>query len=344
MSKIVKSEHGKVVAPAKLTDTAKSFAKASKADNTRRAYAAQWSKWLAYCEVNGIDREPPARAEDVANWIAERASDGQSVSTLRTAVAAIKAIHTATGLQFDSTAPAIKMVMAGVVRQKGAHQKQAEPLRGLDVLEIVEACEATPRGKRDAALFALGYVFGLRRSELVALTWQQPGEGDGFVRITAKTIELTMLRSKTAGGKPEVVTVPRDANPAAVKAIEVWVEEAAIEPGSPLLRRVRKGGKVSGAMQGQSVALVIKSRVQEHFEAKGVPADLAKVEADKFSGHSLRVGFATTAAEAGADLRAIASVTRHASIEMPRRYAMRADQLKTSPHNLEGVGLDRRSL
>ena len=59
----------------------------------------------------------------------------------------------------------------------------------------------------------------------------------------------------------------------------------------------------------------------------------------EYSGHSLRVGFAVSAAEAGVDLRSIATVTRHASMEMPRRYAERADQLRTSPYKVAGVGL-----
>ena len=83
---------------------------------------------------------------------------------------------------------------------------------------------------------------------------------------------------------------------------------------------------------------------QYNHVRQGVPLATAQAEADKFSGHSLRVGFATTAAESGADLRVISSVTRHKTMEMPRRYAQRADQLKTSPHNLASVGLERRRL
>ena len=105
-----------------------------------------------------------------------------------------------------------------------------------------------------------------------------------------------------------------------------------------------KGGKIRGRLHAQSVALIIKTRVADHHVRQGVPLATAQAEADKFSGHSLRVGFATTAAESGADLRAISSVTRHKTMEMPRRYAQRADQLKTSPYNLAGVGLEQRQL
>jgi len=344
MSKIIKPEQGRVAQPAKLTDSAKRFAKASKADNTRRNYAAQIKLWVAYCEAHGLDANPPADPAHVANWLAERADAGQSASTLRTAVAAVKSGHVAKGLPFDSGHPAIRMVLAGISRQAGSHQRQVEPVRGPDVLNIIEACEHTPKGKRDAALFALGYVFALRRSELVALDFGKIGDGNGFVKITATAIELTLTRSKTAGGRPEVVTVPRDRNAGAVQAIEGWLHEAAIKPGEPLLRRVGKGGKIGGRLNAQSVALIIKARVADYYERKGVPPATAATEAAKFSGHSLRMGFCTTAAESGADLRSIASVTRHRTLEMPRRYAQRADQLRTSPHNLEGVGLDRRGL
>jgi site-specific recombinase XerD len=64
-------------------------------------------------------------------------------------------------------------------------------------------------------------------------------------------------------------------------------------------------------------------------------------EGQRFSGHSLRIGFSVAAAEAGADIRAIASVTRHKSMAMPARYAQKAEQMRTSPHRLKGVGLSR---
>jgi site-specific recombinase XerD len=62
------------------------------------------------------------------------------------------------------------------------------------------------------------------------------------------------------------------------------------------------------------VAKIVKARMGKHLDAIAAPDDIAKVDAARFSGHSLRVGFAVTAAEHGADLQAIASVTRHRSM------------------------------
>ena len=97
-------------------------------------------------------------------------------------------------------------------------------------------------GARDAALLALGYVFALRRSELVALDFETQGSGDGVLRITARTMEVAFAISKTSTGEAQTVAVPRIENAEAVQAVEAWIELAGIKRGEPLLRHVRKGG------------------------------------------------------------------------------------------------------
>ena len=85
-----------------LSDTARGFAKASLAKNSRRAYAAQWRLWEDHCKT--IGQAPiPANATAVANWISQRATSGRSggkrgrdgarghaIATVRTAVAATR--------------------------------------------------------------------------------------------------------------------------------------------------------------------------------------------------------------------------------------------------------------
>ena len=200
------------------------------------------------------------------------------------------------------------------------------------------ATVATALGRRDAALVALGYVFALRRSELVALDLETQGTGGGVLRITAKTMEIAFAISKTSTGEPQTVAVPRAENAEAVKALEAWLATAHIQRGEPILRRVAKGGAIGGRLHPQSVSKIIKARVGEHYRRHGAPEAKATAEADRFSGHSLRVGFSVSAAEGGADVRAIGSVTRHRSLAMPARYAQKADQIRTSPHRLPGVG------
>lgn len=222
-----------------LSTAARDLIKLSMRANTRRAYTAQLRQWLAWCEGAGVV-PLPADPVEVANHLAERGLAGQSVSTLRTVVAAI--------------------------------------------------------------------VFALRRSELVTLDLEKQGMGEGVLRITAKTIEVTFAKSKTSSGKPQSVAVPRAENTEAVK--------------------------------GHRGVDRVKARIAAQHQRLGVSESKAHEDAARYSGHSLRVGFAVTAAEGGADIRSIASVTRHRSLAMPARYAEKADQVRTSPHRLPGVGLN----
>jgi site-specific recombinase XerD len=329
-----------------LSDTARRYALASLRPNTRRAYATQLALWLEWKSATDLSPADPA---DVANYVSERAAAGQSVATLRTIVAAIKSGHEAKGWSFDSTASVITKVMRGIANSSRRLPKQAEPLPAeilIDVLTGIADGDPALIDLRDAALLAVGYIFALRRSELVALDFNEQGDGEdagaGMLRLTPKTIEVAFAQSKTTNGKPEVVAVPREENIEAARAIEVWVEAAEIKSGEPLFRAVKKGGKLDKRLTDQSVALIVKSRMAKHaISQAGLTKHVATVDADRYSGHSLRVGFCVTAAEHGADVRSIATVTRHKSLSMPARYAQRADQLKTSPHRLAGVGLKR---
>jgi site-specific recombinase XerD len=316
--------------------------------NTRRAYKTQLRQWEAWCAEKG-ECACPASPVAVANYLAERGSAGQSVSTLRTVVSAIRAGHDAANvdrplheqLHFDTLDPHIVRTLRGLANEQPRLPKQAEPIRAAEILELLQAADDAPISRRDAALFALGYMFALRRSELVALDLDKLGDGQGVLRITAKTLEVTFARTKTSSGKPQSVAVPRAENTEAVKAIEAWISLAGVKTGEPLLRRVTKGGTIGGRLHPQSVAKIVKARIAEQYERQTPPLSPAKAraEAARYSGHSLRVGFAVTAAEEGADIRSIATVTRHRSMAMPARYAEKADQVRTSPHRLPGVGL-----
>lgn len=324
-----------------LSEGAREYVKRSARPNTRRAYATQIKQWIAWCERQRV-ADFPADPASVANYLSERAEAGQVSSTLRIVVAALKAGHDGKGLTFDSKAPVILRTLRGIGNSNPRLPKQAEPLRSTDVLGLMESTDATPLGLRDAALLALGYVFALRRSELVALDFGIQGDGAGVLRITAKTMEVSLAISKTSNGEAETVSVPRMENAEAIRAVEAWLKIADIRLGEPVMRRVLKGGKIGGRLHPQSVALIIKSRVGDHYQTLGADEANASSEGNRYSGHSLRVGFCVTAAEGGADLRAIASVSRHRSLTMPARYSQRAEQIKTSPHRLPGVGLQRR--
>ena len=251
-------------------------------DNTQRAYRAQLRQWLAWCEREGVEALP-ANPVHVANHIAERGSAGQSPSTLRTVVAAIKTAHEAKDLHFDKT-PVILKTLRGLSNAIPRLPRQAEPIRAHEVLDLLQAADDFPIGRRDAALFALGYVFALRRSELVTLDLEQQGTGEGVLRIAAKTLEVTFAKSKTNSGKPQSVAVPRAENAEAVKAIEAWIELAGIRPGEAVLRRrIHKGDRIGGRLHPQSVSKIVKARIKAHHESSNVPSAKAHEDAARYS-------------------------------------------------------------
>jgi len=107
-----------------------------------------------------------------------------------------------------------------------------------------------------------------------------------------------------------------------VLSLKKWLEISEINSGS-LFRRLSKGSKLSeNRLTDQTVALLIKKYLQ-----------LAGIDNRNYSGHSLRSGFATSAAESGAEERSIMAMTGHKSTEMVRRYIKDANIFKNNPLN-----------
>ena len=101
-----------------------------------------------------------------------------------------------------------------------------------------------------------------------------------------------------------------------------WIEISKINSGA-LFRRFTKGSKLSeNRLTDQTVALLIKKYL-----------NLIGVDSKNYSGHSLRSGFATSAAESGAEERSIMAMTGHKSTEMVRRYINDANLFKNNALN-----------
>jgi len=122
---------------------------------------------------------------------------------------------------------------------------------------------------------------------------------------------ITLRRSKTdQEGRGRRIGIPHARGRwCPVREAEAWVEAAEIEEGS-LFRSLRKGGLIAAdRLSGEAVSLLIKRHV------RGIGLDPAK-----FSGHSLRAGFVTSAARAGIATHLIRQQTGHASEATMSRY------------------------
>ena len=107
-----------------------------------------------------------------------------------------------------------------------------------------------------------------------------------------------------------------------VVSLKNWIEISKITSG-PVFRMFVKGSKLSkNRLTDQTVALLIKEYL-----------NLAGIDSKNYSGHSLRSGFATSAAESGVEERNIMAMTGHKSTEMVRRYIKDANLFKNNALN-----------
>jgi site-specific recombinase XerD len=293
----------KAVALAEVADKARSYAAASRSENTRRAYRADWDHFAAWCDSRGLS-SLPADAATVALYVTDMAASFKP-STISRRMVSIARVHKAAGHPSPTTDERVRLVNAGIRRVHGVAPRQVRPVVTEDLRRMVGTCRDDSAGVRDRALLLIGFAAALRRSELVGLHATDVEEThDGLV--------VTVRRSKTdQEGAGRKIGVPYGSHPATcpVRAWRAWIEAAGIT-GGPLFRGIDRHRNIAAERLGdRGVALIVKRR-----------AEAAGIDPDTVSGHSLRAGLATSAAAAGVSERAIAATTGHKSMTVLRGY------------------------
>jgi integrase len=283
---------------------------AARADGTRRVYASAWKRWQAWCTA--MHTAPlPAAPEAVAAYLAELARAGQALSTIKGALAAIKHAHTQAGDVFNAQSPGIAAVLAGIARTVSRPLRRAAAL-DLQALEglIARIDGASVRDLRDRALLLVGFFGALRRAELVSLDIA----GRSHIDISAAGLLLHLSDTKGRAAS-ETIAIPRRQDAlCAAAALERYLAAAGLVQG-PLFRPVSKGGRL----------------LDRRLEATSIRHILViRVGASTFSPHSLRAGFITSAAQAGAPEHLIQRVSRHRSVEVLRGYIRAGQTFGTS--------------
>lgn len=288
-----------------IADKAKLFAQSSKSEATKRAYRSDFqhfSEWCAEHELSPL----PARAETIAFYITSLADADYATSTIGRRMVAISQAHKLTDHESPTTHQTVREVWKGIRREQGGGQKSKRPLLTVEIRRIVQQLGDTKLiDVRDTALLLVGFAGGLRRSELVGFDVDD-------VEQRERGLVLRLGRSKTdQEGEGQIVGIPRGRHEETcpVRALRRWLDEAGID-GGPVFRSVSKGGDIADSrLSGRSVNLVVK----RHVKAIGL-------DPDRYGAHSLRSGFATAAARAGASEREIMRHTRHKSRQVVRRY------------------------
>jgi integrase len=351
---LVPLESGALVPLDDIEAAARAYAEKSKASTTRAAYAFWWSRFQTWCERRGVESLPAPMAA-IVGWVTEIAKHGTgprvvkrgrkdqkrevvldgkplSRSSISQAIAAIQSYHRDAGYELNRKDKALAQVLKGINRDKVEIDRQAEPLMAADLLKWLGTLNlALNWACRDRCLLTLGWAAALRRSELTGLDFEQLGDGTGFVRVDELGIKVTLVRSKVSQDKPETVVIPRSEVPEACEALAAWVERAQIEPGQPLFRPVSNGHTIGDRrLLAASVSRIVKRAYEDIAMANGRTQKEARDLAKKYSGHSLRAGFVTSAAQRNVPALKIGGHTRHKSLEMVLRYCREADKYNNS--------------
>jgi len=324
---------------ARLADRARDYVEAASSANTRRAYASDWRHFVTWCRRQELEALPPS-PDVVGLYITACASGAatadrkpNSVSTIERRLSALTWSYAQRGTPLDRKDRHIATVFAGIRNTHAAPPHQKEAVLPEDVIAMLETLDrGTLRGLRDRAMLLTGFAGGLRRSEIVGLDAgrDQTEDGRGWVEILDKGMIVT-LRGKTGWREVEIGRGSSDAT-CPIVALRTWLKLARIAHG-PLFRRVTGQGQAVGPerLNDREVARLVKRTAL----AAGVRGDLSEAERQqKFAGHSLRAGLASSAE---VDERHVQKQLGHASAEMTRRYQRRRDRFRVNLTKAAGL-------
>ena len=294
--------------------------KNSKANNTLRAYKSDFRDFGAFCVKHGFNSMPTE--PKVVSLYLTHLSAKTKISTLRRRLVSIAVVHRIKGHYLDTKHPVIVENLMGIKRKKGSIQKGKKPILINHLKQIINVIDEQKIEKikklRNKTLILIGFAGGFRRKELISIDHED-------IDFVQEGVKITVRRSKTDQfGEGMIKGLPYFSNEkyCPVTNLKNWLILSKIKTG-PIFRRFAKGSILtSHRLTDQSVVLIIKECLK-----------LAGIENQNFSGHSLRSGFATVAAESGADERSIMAMTGHKTTQMVRRYIREANIFKNNALN-----------
>jgi integrase len=297
---------------------ARFYVDASRAASTRKANAADWRRFSTWCRRRDADAGQ------------EATGSAGGAAALPALVAVYLSSLAARGLAPPHRAEGgtvIADVLAGIRRSRVGAPDRKTAADGDITMQLLESITGDdPAALRDRALIALGMALAARRSELVALdvadlAWEDQG------------LCVTIRRSKTdQEGFGAVVAVPEGRRLTPLLHLRAWLAFSGLTEG-PVFRPLWKGGRLRDArLSDHAVARIVQAR-----------AAAAGLDRTQYAGHSLRAGFVTAAARAGADIWKIQQVSRHRSPQVlfrlcPRRPPVSRPR-RTNPATASGNDL-----
>ena len=269
------------------------------AANTIRAYAGDWSRFNAWCQLHEL-ASLPASIEALAGFLTELADAGKKVATIQRHAAAITKAHELAGLDSPTADKKIKVLLKGIAREKKPRIKQAAAFTLASFKNIIRSIDvSTPNGLRNRALLLLGFTGAFRRSELEALNIEDLAfDEEGLVVSLdkSKTNQLGQAEEKAIFYSPELALCP-------IRSLQAWLRVLDRGEG-PVFVSLRKNQQLTARrMTTKYINLITQQYLGSNYTA-----------------HSLRASFVTVSKLNGADDSKVMNQTKHKTSAMIRRY------------------------
>lgn len=171
--------------------------------------------------------------------------------------------------------------------------------------------DSTAAGRRDAAILAILYNCGLRRSELVDLDLADYDTTEAAIKV------------RSGKGHKARLSYTTDISQ---QAIEEWLTVRGLSAG-PLFTPVNKSGKVT------------LRRISDQAIRKLLLKRAAEAGVNHFSPHDLRRTMIGDLLDAGADISTVQRLAGHANVTTTARYDRRGEAAKRRASNLLQVPL-----
>ena len=288
--------------PANELALALKFARAEKSEASRRAYRSDFQLFSRWCAARNLS-PLPATPATLAAFLACEARRGSRPSSIARRLAGIRHAHLLAGHEPPTQSEMVRATLRGIRRTVGSAPQRKAPLTADLLRAMVAVAPDNLMGLRDRALLLIGFAGALRRSELVGLDVSDLKQGKAGLQLRIRASKTDQEQRGTA------VAITPGSSTCPIAALNEWLAAAGIDHG-PVFRPVFKGGRVGDArLSDRAVAEIVKT----YARRIGLDPTL-------FSGHSLRAGFLTSAAQRGASLFKMRDVSRHRSLDTLSGY------------------------
>lgn len=285
-----------------LAEHARDVLQHLEAGATRRAHAADWRVWEAWCTAQGA-AALPATVDTAIAFLAAQDAAGKALATTLRYAATVSVAHRRRGFPSPFGDPRAREWIKALRRARGAGASRAKAAMTLDLIAVKGD---DLRALRDRALLLLGHATAFRRSELTTIRVED-------LAFSTEGVVIRVGRTKTdQEGRGRYLTVAAlPGEPLCpVAALRAWLEAAGVVAG-PVFRGFRRGGGIRAtALSANFVGVVVKAS-----------ARAAGLDPVRFGGHSLRAGYVTDARRSGEAWGEIMEQTGHKKVETVKRYA-----------------------